>query len=366
MPRVVHVISTREGIGGAERVLEALLREGEARGWEQIVLNPFGRSSQGELLKPLLSGAAYESRPGERTTALPALRAWLGRRVAAARADVVHAHLFHALVLTASLRRGRHRSVATHHHGRYAEFAGRPGLVRLDRWAGRRFDRVVAVSGAVERLLRGAYGYPASKVARIPNGWAGRPREREGRPARPTVVSVANLRRQKGHGVLLEAFASVREAVPDARLVLVGEGELGPALRARARELGLDGHVEFAGAVLDVWPFLADADVFALASYFEPLGITALEGMAAGLPVVATAVDGLEEVVTPGVTGRLVPVADPAALAHELIELLRDENLRVAMGAAGREVAASRRLGDTASRYFELYEELLSRGREAA
>jgi len=173
-------------------------------------------------------------------------------------------------------------------------------------------DRV-AVPGGTEALL--ALGVP---------------------PGVPVVGNVAALTDHKDHATLVAAMALVRGRVPDARLVIAGEGELRPALEARARELGLGDRVFFAGFRHDLDRLLPALSVFCLSSRLEGLGTSLLDAMAFGLPVVATAAGGIPEVVEDGVTGRLVPPRDPPALAEALAIALADEGLRRAWGAAGR------------------------------
>jgi glycosyltransferase involved in cell wall biosynthesis len=119
--------------------------------------------------------------------------------------------------------------------------------------------------------------------------------------------------------------------------------------------------VEFAGTVPDIWPHLARADVFALASRTEAFGIAVVEAMAAGLPVVAAAVGGVPELVSPGVTGELFPPGDHRALAAHLLRLLREPELRGRMGAAAQQAAEGYRLKETVRKYCALYADLLRR-----
>lgn len=138
----------------------------------------------------------------------------------------------------------------------------------------------------------------------------------------PQIGTVARLVPQKGHDVLLEAARTVIDHHPDARFVIVGEGELHDALAARAASLGEA--VLFTGARDDVPELLASFDVFALPSRFEGLCLAVIEAQAAGVPVVATAVGGIRETVVPGETGTTVPVDDPAALAAAIEQVLDD------------------------------------------
>jgi N-acetyl-alpha-D-glucosaminyl L-malate synthase BshA len=168
----------------------------------------------------------------------------------------------------------------------------------------------------------------------------------------PAIVHISNFRPVKRIGAVVDVFAAVR-ARREARLVLVGDGpEIEPA-RRRLGEYGLLDDVDFAGEVLDIVDVLSQADAFLLPSATESFGLAALEAMACEVPVVASSVGGLPEVVDDGVTGFLHPPDDIAGMAGSLLRLLGDERLRDQMGAAGRRVAAERY---TAERIVPLYE----------
>jgi len=290
------------------------------------------------------------------------VRTWLAGRLADFEPDIVHVMLFQATVLTASIRRRGERRLLTHTYGEgLAQLPHPRTRQRLDRWAGRRFDHVAAASDAVEAFLTGTQGYPPPPTVRIRPGWTGAPRERAAQTPRraPTIVCVAALRREKGHDTLLAAFTEVRRTIPQARLVLVGDGPYRPQVEAAVRAAHLGGSVRLAGRATDVWDHLADADVFALASPSEALGIAILEAMAAGLPVVASDVGGIPELVTPGVTGELFAVGDHRELARKLIGLLESPQRRRAMSVAARTVAGGMRMEQSVDEYFDLYDHLL-------
>ncbi|MBM3269292.1 MAG: glycosyltransferase [Candidatus Sericytochromatia bacterium] len=176
-------------------------------------------------------------------------------------------------------------------------------------------------------------------------------------PDAPLVVTAARLADQKGLHHLLAAFPAVRARVPGAALLVAGEGERRADLEREARDLGLDGAVRFLGRRDDVSRLLAAADVFCLPSLSEGLPLAIAEAMAAGLPVVATPVGGVPEIVQDGETGFLVPPGDAGALAARLAALLADARLREQMGAWGR-LRASRHfsLERMATRFEALYE----------
>lgn len=348
-------------MGGAERFLATLVVAGADRGFEQVVLNPFAVDAS-HALAALCAPVSYEAQACDRLVDVPALHRWLRTRLDDFRPDIVHVVLLQAQLVVTLRKRPGTRFLLTNVGGDWARTAPRGRLIELaERWAGRRFDRVVAISEAVRTFLVSEYRFPESKVTCIPLGWRGDPRPPSTAPRPPTVVCVAALRPEKGHDVLLSAFAQVHRAVPDARLQLVGDGAMREALQAQAAAAGIGGCVEFLGSVPDVWDHLATADVFALASRSEAFGIAIAEAMAAGLPVVAPAVGAISELVQPGVTGELFPAGDATALAGHLVALLTSPERRAAMSAAALTAAEPLRVERAVERYFDVYAELLQR-----
>jgi len=201
-------------------------------------------------------------------------------------------------------------------------------------------------------------------VSHVHNGWSGRPCTPSPDPARHDVICVARLRAQKNHATLIDALARVRTHVPDVRLRLVGDGAERDVIEAHVRRSKLAGSVEFLGSVDNVWPLLARAHVFVLPSAYEPLGIATLEAMAAGLPVVASSVGGLREIVDDEITGYLVPPGDPRALSARLTQLLQNREMAVEMGLRGRAAAERYRVEQTVQGYDRVYERLLNEQRD--
>jgi glycosyltransferase involved in cell wall biosynthesis len=179
---------------------------------------------------------------------------------------------------------------------------------------------------------------------------------------------VGRLIQLKGHLTLLRAMKHVRRVVPDAFLLIIGAGPDEADFRREAERLGLNDHILWKGPVEpELLPrHYHRMDVVAMPSRWEGFGLAAAEAMAAGKPVVGTNVPGLREVVHDGVTGFLVPVDDPEALAQRLAHLLSDDSLRAAMGRAGLDRA--RRLFDVPAhkrRWLEAYTVLLGPGPQA-
>jgi len=156
------------------------------------------------------------------------------------------------------------------------------------------------------------------------------------------VGTVAALTDHKDHETLLAAAAQVAARVPAAHFVIVGDGDRKAALLAHATALGLQGRMVFAGFREDLDRLIPAFDVFCLSSKMEGLGTSLLDAMCFARPVVATAAGGIPEAVEDGVTGRVVPVQDPAALAAALVSVLQDPHLRERLGAAGRRRFESR------------------------
>jgi glycosyltransferase involved in cell wall biosynthesis len=205
-------------------------------------------------------------------------------------------------------------------------------------------------AAAVADVLRTRERVDPGRIDVIPTGidlarFEPRPRDHAFRTAHglgdePLLVCVGRLDRYKGHDHLIEAFAALARARPRARLLLVGDGRFRDVLTATAQRAGLGDRVCFAGALGDVRPALAAADVFVQASDEEGLPGAVLEAMAMGLPVVATDVGGTREAVDDGVTGLLVPARDAAALAAAVLRLLDDPGLAARFASFARKRAA--------------------------
>jgi N-acetyl-alpha-D-glucosaminyl L-malate synthase BshA len=176
------------------------------------------------------------------------------------------------------------------------------------------------------------------------------------------VLHVSNFRPVKRVGTVLEIFKRVHGEIPGARLVLVGSGPERADLERRVFDEQLSEWVEFVGEQPDIVPWLSAADLFLLPSSQESFGMAALEAMACEVPVIASRVGGLPEVIDDGVTGFLVPPHDVDAMADRALAVLRDGELRRRVGAAAAERVRSRFCEQTiVPRYEQLYEEVLGR-----
>jgi glycosyltransferase involved in cell wall biosynthesis len=217
--------------------------------------------------------------------------------------------------------------------------------------------KVVANSGAAaDRLLLERVA--EHKIAVVPNGVDRQPpAPRELRAALRRVIAVANLRPEKGHDVLIDSAVHVLQRFPDARFELVGGGPLLESILARAesrnvaRAFDVRGHRD---DVADAAPHLRAADAAALPSRSEGMPLALLEAMAAGLPVIASRVGGMLEIVDEGRTGLLVPPDDPRALAERICQLMANPTLATTLGNAARRDVESRYSFDRMVAAFEL------------
>jgi len=284
----------------------------------------------------------------------------LRRRVAEFRPDVVHAWR-PAAAYAAALSRGPARLVLSAALGH-----GKAGLVRarLDRWLCGRADRLV-VAGEAEAEHYRRRGVPGDKLAVVPPGVP----EADGKalvdppgvpPSARVIACVGPLAGHEGYRDAVWAFDILKYLYNDLHLVLVGDGPGRGRLEQFTRDIGAADRVRFLGPRADVAAVLARADVVWVPNRAGGLNV-ALEAMAAGRPVVAARRPTLAEAVADGTTGFLVPPADKAALARQTRLLLDDPDRRQAMGAAGRQRAATAfAAAAMVARFADLYEALSS------
>jgi glycosyltransferase involved in cell wall biosynthesis len=261
------------------------------------------------------------------------------------RPDIVHANSSKAGILgrLAAMVAGVPITVFTVHGWAFKAYGGL--AARLYRTADRVMARATTITICVTDSERatglGAGTCDAKRTTVIPNAIDTRtaPRARHASDP-PRIITVGRLAWPKDPQTLLDALGRLRKRTFAA--VIVGDGPQRPGAEARIRELGLASSVQILGARDDVPDLLARSDVFVLASRSEGGPISILEAMAAGLPVVASAVGGVGELVQDGSTGLLAPAGDAGALAAAVQRLLDDPELRHRMGEAGRRRAAER------------------------
>lgn len=348
--KILHVITTLD-VGGAEKHLESQVRGQSARGHEVRVAYLKGR---GTLADDFRAAGAREVLqvpigPGA-SRIVPHLR-W---------ADIVHSHLLKADMVTALLatlagRRGR--LVSGKHNDE--QVLKKPLVSFVHGLLGNLPRRTIALSdhvsrfvhqhgkvraGSMRRVYYGIDRAPFEEAARMPQAERDELRAEFGfEPGDAVFICVARFAAQKAHDVLLQALRQALDQAPaeapPIRLLLVGGDPFGDGqerAEALAAELELGPCCVFAGIRHDVPRLLAASDVFTMSSLWEGLGLVFLEAMATSIPVLATRVSAVPEVVVEGETGLLVPPAEVAPLAEAMGRLAADPDLRATLARAGR------------------------------
>jgi glycosyltransferase involved in cell wall biosynthesis len=335
--------------GGLERVVLDLVREETARGQRADVIC---LERPGTLAPRVAALGArvlcVQKRPGKRPGAIGRLAAVL-RELGP---DVVHSHQIGALFYAGPAARWARVPVTVHsEHGRHY----------TDRWQTRVLGRLSALHAARFFCVSAdiAAGVVSHRVARrdkvhvVPNGidtsrFAGDRGDASSRraigipPGARVVGTVGRLSPVKRQDLLIRAFARSLASVPDAHLLVVGDGPLMGELRDLAASLGIEDRVHFVGYQAEPETLLGAMDLFALTSRSEGMPLVVLEAWAAGLPVIASRVGGLPEMLGDGQAGVLFESGDEAALAAALCELLAAPGALERMGQAGRSKVLAR------------------------
>lgn len=282
-------------------------------------------------------------------------------------ADVLHSHKFGSNAWGALLARTARVPLVVHEHN-FSQEPSRSRRLIDSRWIARRARRVMCVSESVADIER-ACGVPEHLIELVPNGvrlddaWPrGAARAELGLSHGSfTVGIVGRLRPEKAHEVLLEAIATLAVTQGrDVRLCIVGDGPRSAELQLLAGKLGIAGRVTWAGERRDAATLARAFDAGVVCSHWEGLPLAALESMAAGVPLVASAVGGLPTLLEDG-AGLLVPPADPAELARAIGELMDDDARRASIAAAGhRRVADCYSFDGMVRRVQDIYVDVLA------
>jgi glycosyltransferase involved in cell wall biosynthesis len=338
--RLLLVVDSLE-VGGAERHVVDLAMALHRKGHEVEV----ACSVSGGLSEPLEAAGVpvwpLARRLVKRRVSVAyarGIRRLLGER----RFDLVHAHIFASAVAAAiaTLGKGVPLVITEHTEASWQTWRTR----RVSRWAHRRAKRVIAVSTPIERRLIERDEVPPHLVTRIPNAVipaSDEPPDPAGPlpdawVEGPLVGVVARLQPEKGVANFLKAAARVSEISPRARFLVVGDGPLREELLNLVEHLGISERVRFLGYRTDSRALMGLMDLLVVPSLTEGSPLIVLEAMAAGVPVVASAVGGIPDQVRHGREGILVPPDDPDALGDALGALLRDPAYARRLGEAGR------------------------------
>jgi glycosyltransferase involved in cell wall biosynthesis len=355
---VLHVVEAL-GTGGLERMVALLARNASPLYAVEVMALAGG----GRVADEIEAAGTPVRRLGLRDY-YPHSVLLAARALVAARPDVVHTHGHFAGACGRLAARLVGIPAVVHHlHTHDTTLARRHR--RLERLLGRVTRCVICCSEAVAAHARVDLGLPDRLVEVVLNGIDPAPavtreeaRRALGSPPFPVVGCVGSLAAHKGHAVLMRAFATLPEPARGGRLVLAGDGPERGRLGALAAELGIASRLIMLGERPDVRSLLPAFDLLVAPSVGrEGLGVAVLEGMDAGLAVVASRVGGLPEVVAEGRTGFLVPEGDAEALAAAIATLVLDPGRARAFGAAGRErVEAEFRAAPMVRRVESIYE----------
>ena len=361
---VLHLI-TGLAVGGAEKVLVRLIKKMDRKRFSTSVACMY--NGYGPLAEEL-SAEGIHIKDFQFTKRIDPLYFWrLYTYLHEKKPVILHTWMFHANVPGRVAGRlagipiiiSSERTMGQESQSRYI----------MNRLTGCLADYHICVSQAVAEFVKKRLRFPDRKIGVVPNGIdvnefehlpsQQEARRRSGLPSDQRLVgTVAQLKRVKRIDVLIRAMT----LIPEASLVIVGDGRERGSLETLAGSLGLKDRVYFAGQQNDVRPWLRSMDVYALSSDWEGLPLAILEAMAMGLPVVATSVGGVPDLVLDGKTGFLVPADDPEALARALINVLRNEKQRSMLGEEGhKRVSTDFSFQTTVSKTEEIYETLVRR-----
>jgi glycosyltransferase involved in cell wall biosynthesis len=364
--RLLLVVDSLE-VGGAERQVVDLALALRRGGHEVTVACSVAGDLSGALeeagipLRPLLDRLAKRR--------LSPAYAWrLRRLLRRERFDLVHAHIYASVVAAAiaTLETGVPLVITEHTEASWQTWRAR----WVSRWVYRRVERIIAVSTPIRRRLIERDRVHPDLIDIVPNAVAPPPEPRQDSPPplptglreRPLVGVIARLQPEKGVANFLKAAVRVAPRFPEAHFVIAGDGPLRQELVALAEDLGLGDRTHFLGFRSDASALMRSLDVLVVPSLTEGSPLITLEAMAAGTPVVASAVGGIPDQVRHDKEGLLVSPGDTGAMVDAILDLLRDPDCARRLGEAGRRRAASE-FGHAAMvrRIESVYREVLGR-----
>ncbi len=363
----VSLVITELDVGGAEKALVSLATGLDRSRWAPTVI---ALGPEAPLAAPLReAGIPVECLAISARSPIRAIRT-LADALRRRQPKLIQSFLFHANVASRIAAHLAFRPVVPWIVGGLRVAERRPSgrwHLRLDRWTHRLASGSVCVSEGVKRFTSAIGGIPEDRLVVIPNGVDPTPFDLAEPLPRPELGSsdfetlllfIGRLDPQKGITHLLDAAEGLAARRNDWRLVLIGDGPLRPEIESRlASSPALARHVDPIGRREDIAAALRCADAFVLPSLWEGMPNVVLEAMAARLPVIATRVEGSENLVVPGSTGWLVPPADAHALADAMCEAIQRPDLRRSYGESAR---ARIEAEFTPRRVVEAYDELWS------
>jgi glycosyltransferase involved in cell wall biosynthesis len=362
--RVLHLLASR-GAGGAEILVRDLAIELQGRNVEvgiafisravELKASPKFEAGYQQLLKDASVQTFDLGHDCRRNPLMGALR--LNAILRRFRPDILHVHLEYGLLYRLLLWPRKITTVYTHHIDHFRRGKATFRILSLT------VDHVVAISRQAESLLRSVAGV---RVTRIMNAARFRIQDSSG-PAEARfgvqVLSVGGLHPQKNYQRLIRIVAGLLKQRPQlsgrVRFLIAGDGPERPLLERQIAQLGLGPVISLLGTRSDVHDLMGRSDLLLMTSDYEGLPITLLEALHAGLPIVATDVGGVSEVVDHGENGLLAPAADERALADHIFRLIDEPELRTGFGQRSLQMAQQFSIEESAERHLTLYRALL-------
>ena len=350
-------------VGGAERQVVDLALALQRGGHEVTVACSVAGALSGALVEAGIPVRPLLDRLVKRRLS-PAYAWRLRRLVRRERFDLVHAHIYASVVAAAiaTLETAVPLVITEHTEASWQTWRAR----WVSRWVYRRVERIIAVSTPIRRRLIERDGVHPDLITIVPNAVAPSQPRPDSLPAelheRPLVGVIARLQPEKGVANFLKAAARVAPLFPEAHFVIAGDGPLRQELVALAEDLLPSDRVHFLGFRSDASALMRSLDVLVVPSLTEGSPLVTLEAMAAGTPVVASAVGGIPDQVRHDKEGLLVPPGDAGAIGDAILDLLRDPARARRLGEAGRRRATSE-FGHAAMvrRIEDVYREVLGR-----
>jgi len=365
---IVHVVEDLR-IGGLERVIQTIVM-GLDKG--KYLVEVWCLAEGGEVADELSEQGIPVKVLGMKSYYNPRRILELAVLLQEAEVDLIHSHGYFASTFArlAGLKAGR---VAMVRHMHTTDHRFSPRNMRIEALLSLYTDQVICVSQAVETFAVETLGIPAIRTCVIYNTAYAKRNGSQGAGLEKrraelgieaddfVIVTLASLKRNKGHEVLLHAARQLRQQHPRIKFLVVGDGPLRGELNAEAKQLGLAGHVAFTGLQNDVSPYLEMAHALVLPTLFrEGLSVALIEGASAGLPLVGSNLGGIPEVIEHQENGFLVRPGDAADLAAAIGQLIANPDLRARMGRASRKIYKNRfSQGIIVRRIENLYDRLL-------
>ena len=347
--KVLHVISSLE-IGGAQRLLSDLLPIQKQQGIDVSLL--VLKSEDNTFSKKVADSGVPIISLNVKSFRNPFL-AFKVRKVIR-QYDVVHAHLVHALYLCSIAARGLDVKIVYTEHSTSNNRRSKSFMRPIEKWIYGRYEKLISISEQTQTALQSWLQSNDKRFVVVHNGVDTKAFSSIHREKTPnSLIMVSRFARSKDQETVIRAMKMLNE---DVTVRFVGDGENLEHCKQVAKEIGVENRVSFLGARSDVANLIAESYIGIQSSNWEGFGLTAVEMMAAGLPVIATEVDGLKQVVEGA--GVLFPVGDAAVLAQYVKRILNDESYYDRLSEASTERAVKYDISMTAHLYVVVYNNL--------